>query len=124
MRMTIMSQGCAAAVALAMCAGPAGHAAAQPAYIGTWSTEAAYCGSHDPEAVINRAEFTRTGMVLFERICEARSISGGHGVWRVRYRCEVAGMIRNEDLTLWADANRLTVTYANQPGRELYVRCR
>lgn len=102
----------------------ASGAIANPAYVGTWSTSPALCGRHTPDAIISRAEFTRRGLILFERICDARSITGRNGVWSIHYRCETAGEIRREHLTVWATATRLTIKSSDSPVRDNYARCR
>ena len=112
-----------ATAALALSAAVSG-ALAKPAYLGIWSTNPALCGRHTPDAIISRAEFTRRGLVLFERICDARSVNGRNGVWSIGYRCETAGEIRREHLTVWATTTRLTIKTSDSPVRDNYARRR
>jgi hypothetical protein len=119
----------AALIASAAIGAPSTSAAANPAYLGIWSTDPALCGRDTPAASAARLDISKRWLVKFEVVCEQLSSRGGRGFWHNDYSCETAGETRQAHFTLRTQANTLTIVSSNaipgdSPVPDNYVRCR
>ena len=104
---------------------PAQSQTGQPAYVGRWSYDPAYChnkpGSGDELPMV----VTRKGIQSTQGSCSFRRITGGNGFWRAQIACnDVGGMGDNRNLEIRVQGQTLTLTYRDGlRGVDEFKRC-
>jgi hypothetical protein len=103
--------------------GPIHAAAQQPAYVGRWASEAAWCrnklGTTDEIAM----RFTARGVEGFEFACTFDKVGSGNGRWDIAATCRGEGMTEKRRLNLIRDGDVLVWSERGKPTLRL-ARCR
>ena len=100
---------------------PAQSQTGQPAYVGRWSYDPAYCkGTGDELPMV----VTRKGIQSAQGSCSFRRITGGNGLWRAQIACNVEGMRDNRNLEIRVQGQSMTLTYRDGlRGVDEFKRC-
>ena len=109
---------CAAMIAVAI---PA-HAA-DPAYVGTWGTDAAQCKVPQEQEGAPMV-ITATGYDQHEAHCMFASVKKNGSAWKVRAKCSVEGNSQKDVLLLRVTGDVLLFTVGNRKFSNTLTRCK
>lgn len=91
----------------------------QPAYVGLWARQKAWCSEDD-----RRIRFTLRGTEAVESTCDFDRIEGGNGRWTVRQSCHVEGTTTRSRMEISVEGDRMTLVFPDKKGRSTSVmRC-
>jgi hypothetical protein len=112
--MIVAAAGVAAAPALA----------AGAAYAGKWGVAPAHCRL--PQDTIDAPVLMRARSYdNFETRCDFSKVTNVRaGVWKMRAKCESAGEVSNDRLTVWANAKSMTWKWASAAEKFHFSRCK
>ncbi|MBU2581816.1 MAG: hypothetical protein KJ622_08870 [Alphaproteobacteria bacterium] len=94
--------------------------AAEPAYVGTWGTDAAQCSVPQDQQGAPMA-ISAAGYDQHEAHCEFKTVSGQAPTWKVSALCSVEGDRQEAAFTLTVDGNQLMV--ADAYGSQTLMKC-
>lgn len=95
--------------------------AAQPAYVGTWGTDATQCAvSQEMQGA--PMVIAKDGYDQHEAHCSFKKVSGKAPVWKIKATCVVEGDNQSSDFTLSVKGDALTMT--DEYGKQVLTRCK